>query len=566
MTTMDRRGFLRLVGAAGAATGAGALLAACNANPSQGPAASGSTTRAGGTLYILSDSSSTHFDPAKSQSLAITSAGLVHRRLTAWDVDPGQIAKVVPDMATDTGRSSDNGATWTYTLKDGLSFSDGSPITSADLKWGIERTFDPAFSEGLSYHKTLLAGASSYQGPFAGKTLDSIETPDAKTIVFHLARPYGDWPWIVSLITLAPVPHGKGANAAYDTAPITSGPYQVASYQNGTQATLTRNTHWTKASDPVRPALPDKIIIQMSQDDSVISQRLVADNGADQNAFGASFVDPAQLAQLQSNPSARSRLVTSQAGAIAYLAMNTQRGALTDVNVRKAFIHAVNRTSYQVATAGTPGLAGPLATTLITPGIAGRQVYDLYQVPAGGDPNKAKQLLAAAGHPNGLSGLSLLTSTSDNGSSLAQSIAASLALAGIKVTIQTLDDDTFYSEVTGNSGNYDLALASWQPDFPSANANIQPLYESSQIGNGGFNLSRYSSAEVDGMIAAAQATIDPTQAGQKWAAVDKRIMQDAPIVPLIYTRNSFLHGSKVDNFQIPDFPAYPNYLKIGISQ
>ena len=68
------------------------------------------------------------------------------------------------------------------------------------------------------------------------------------------------------------------------------------------------------------------------------------------------------------------------------------------------------------------------------------------------------------------------------------------------------------------------------------------------------------------MIRDAQGTIDPVEAGKKWAAVDKRIMQDAPVVPLIFTRNSFLHGSKVDNFEVPDFPAYPNYLKMGIAQ
>ncbi len=561
---MDRRDFLRLVGVAGTAAGAATLVAACNANPSQGTAASGTTAKPGGTLYALDDVSSVHFDPAKSQSLATTSSGLVHRRLTAWKL--GQIATVVPDLATDTGRSSDNGTTWTYTLKDGLTFSDGSPITSADVKWGIERTFDPAFSQGLSYHKTLLAGGTSYTGPFAGQSLDSIQTPDARTVVFHLARPYGDWPWIVSLVTLSPVPHGKGVNAAYDTNPITSGPYQVASYASGSQAVLSRNPHWNRSTDPVRLGLPDKIVFQLSQDDSVISQRLVADSGTDQSAFGTSFVSPAQLAQVQGNPSAGGRVVTSHAGAVAYLAMNTQRGVLADVAVRKAFQYAVNRTSFQVATAGTADLAGPIATTLITPGIAGREVYDLYPTAPAGDPAKAKQLLAAAGHAGGLSGLTLLASTANNGSVLAQAVAASLAQAGITVTIRTLDDDTFNSDVTGNQGDYDLALASWQPDFPSANANIQPLYQSSQIGNGGFNLARYSNAEVDGMIEDAQATVDPTAAGRKWAAVDRRIMQDAPVVPLIYTRNSFLHGSKVDNFQVPDFPAYPNYLTLGVAQ
>jgi peptide/nickel transport system substrate-binding protein len=563
---MDRRGFLRLVGAAGVATGAGAFLAACNANPTQSGGGSASTTKPGGTLYALYDGSSTHLDPAKSQGLATTTNGWVHRRLTAWNLTPGQDAKLAADLATDTGKPGNNGATWTFTLKDNLKFSDGSPITSADIKWGIERTFDPAFSQGLSYHKTLLVGGDSYTGPFSGQSLASIETPDAKTIVFHLTRPYGDWPWIVSLITLAPVPNGKGTDATYDTKPITSGPYLVSAYQTGVSVTLERNPHWDRASDPNRLALPDKIIVQMSQDDSVISQRLIADSGNDQYAFGESFVDPAQLAQLQGNASAKARVVTSQTGAVAFLAMNTQKGALANVAVRKAFQYAVNRQAYQVATAGSATLAGPAASTLITPGIAGREVYDLYPTTPTGDPNKAKQMLAAAGYPNGLTGLTLLTTTADNYSNLAQAIAAALAQAGIKVTVQALDDDTFYADATANTVTYDLVLTSWQPDFPSANANIQPLYQSAEIGNGGFNVARYNNPEVDSMIEDAQATVDPAEAGKKWAAVDKRIMQDAPVVPLIYTRNSFLHGSKVDNFQVPDFPAYPNYLKIGIAQ
>lgn len=563
---MDRRGFLRLVGAAGAATGAGVFLAACNANPTQGSSGSTTTTKAGGTLYVLNDTSSNHFDPATSQGLATTSNGLVHRRLTAWDLTPGQDAKVVPDLATDTGRSSDNGATWTFTLKDGLKFSDGTPITTADIKWGTERTFAPAFAEGLGYHKTLLVGGPSYTGPFSGQSLDSIETPDDKTIVFHLLRPFGDWPWIASLISLAPVPQGKGTDASYATNPITSGPYQVASYQNSVAVNLTRNPHWDHTTDTVRPALPDKIIISLSNDDSVISQRLIADNGNDTFAFGSSFVDPAQLASLQSKPAVKARVATSTAGAISYLAMNCTKGPLANVAVRKAFQYAVDRSAFQVAVAGTAALAGPFASTLITPGIAGRQVYDLYPTNPTGDPAKAKQMLAAAGYPNGLQGLNLVVSTANNGADRAQALQQSLAKAGIQVNVQPLDDDTYNATVTANNVSYDLTYAGWQPDFPSANGNIEPLFASSEIGNGGYNLARYSNPDVDNMIHDAQGTTDPTQAGQKWAAVDKRIMQDAPIVPLIFERNSFLHGSKVDNFEVPDFPSYPNYLKLGIAQ
>jgi peptide/nickel transport system substrate-binding protein len=562
---MDRRDFLRLVGAAGATAGAGALLVACNANGS-GATGSTSTTKAGGTLYILQDSASYTFDPATSESLAITALGLVHRRLTAWSAAPGKVTTVVPDLATDTGRTTDGGKTWKYTLRDNLTMSDGTPITSATIKWGIERSFAPTFASGLGYHKTLLDGGTSYRGPFSGQDLASIETPDDKTIVFHLVRAYGDWPWIVSLPAFSPVPKGKGTDANYYQHPIASGPYQVTSYKSGVSINLARNPHWTKAGDQVRTALPNAIVIEMSLDDSVIAQRLIADSGNDKNAFGASFVDPAQLAQLSGNSPAHSRVVTSQAGAVEYLALNTQRHPLNNVAVRKAFQYAIDRSTFQVASAGTAALAGPIATTLITPGIAGRQVFDLYQAPAAGDPAKAKQLLAAAGFPNGLPKLTMLIDTANNGADKAQAVAESLAKAGIPTTIQPLDDAAWVAKVTADTADYDLTLSSWQPDFPSANANIQPLYASTEIGGGGFNLARYSNPQVDAMIADAQATVDQTQAGQKWAAIDKRIMADSPVVPLIYTRNSFLHGSDVDNFFVADFPAYPNYLKIGISQ
>ena len=563
---MDRRGFLRLVAAAGATTGAGALLAACNANNTGAGSGSGSTNTPGGTLYVLVDNSSYHFDPAKSSSLATTILGLVHRRLTTWNIETGKDATVLPDLATDTGRTTDGGKTWTFTLRDNLVLSDGTPITAQTIKWGVERSFAAAFSGGLGYHKSLLAGGSSYTGPFSGASLASIETPDDKTIVFHLVRPYGDWPWIVSTPAFAPVPVGKGTDASFDQKPITSGPYQISAYNSGVSATLTRNPHWTAAADPVRTALPDSVVLQLAQDDSVISQRLIADSGNDQYAISYSFVAPAQLAQVQGNASARSRVVTSDAGSIIYLALNTQKGPLANPAVRQAFQYAVDRTAFQVASAGTVALAGPVATTLITPGIAGREVYDLYPTAPAGDPAKARQLLAQAGFPNGLPTLDFVVSTENNFADKAQAVAAALTKAGIQTKLRTLDYDTWYAEVTANQVSYDLTLASWQPDFPSPNANIEPLYASSEIGGGGYNLSRYANPEVDQLIEAAQATVDPAQAGQKWAAVDKRIMQDAPIVPLIYARNSFLHGSKVDNFFVADFPSYPNYLKIGLAK
>jgi peptide/nickel transport system substrate-binding protein len=555
----------KLLPVVAAATAIG-LLAGCGANKADSTAPPGGQAAPGGTLYILTDSSTFPFDPAKSQGLAITSNGLVHRRLTTWKVAPGQTTAVVPDLATDTGTPSDGGKTWTFHLKDGLAFSDGTPITSADVKWGVERSFAPAFSGGLGYHKTLLAGGADYRGPFEGKELDSIATPDGKTIVFSLARPYGDWSWVVSTPAFAPVPKGKGAEATYGEHPVTSGPYQVSKYQRGVEVRLTRNPQWSKASDQIRSALPDQVVFQLGQQTSVISRRLIDDSGDDRFAFGASFVAPAQLAQLRGS-AAGQRLVTSDSGALAFLALNTQRGPLRSAAVRKAFQYAVDKSAYQVASAGTAALAGDIATTLITPGIGGREQFDLYPAPPGGDPAKAKQLLAGAGYPTGLDNLELVVADSNNYPEKAQAVQAALARAGITVKIRSLDSDAYDAEVNNTPNpSYDLTLTSWQPDFPSANANIQPLFASSEIGNGGVNSSRYANPEVDRLIEAAQSTVDPADAGRKWVEIDRRILQDSPVVPLIYTRNSFLRGSKLADFVIGGFPAYPDYRQIGIAR
>ena len=550
----------RLTITAAVAAAAALVLTGCSGGGASDDASSG--TNKGGTLNVLTTATSVHLDPATSQGLGITSLGLVLRRLTAWDVEPGKTAKVVPDLATNTGDSSDGGKTWTYHLKKGLTFQDGSAITTKDIKWGIERSFAPTLPGGLSYHKSLLVGGDTYRGPFDGTTLDSIETPDDSTIVFKLTAAYGDWPWIVSMPAFSPVPEGDGTDTgAYDAKPVASGPYQVQANQQGSQITLVRNKEWSAKTDAVRTAGPSKVVFKESQDPSTVTQTLIADNGDAKNSFGATFLGAAELNQVRANPSAQDRLATSKAGPLQYLAINTQRGALKDLQVRKALQYAVDRKSYRIASGGA--LAGSYASTLITPGIAGRKSYDLYQPGATGDVAKAKQLLEKAGATD----LKLTLATQNDPANLAeaQAIQAGLKRAGIAVTLKPLDIDSFYTATTDGT-DFDLALFSWQPDFPSANANIQPLFASSEIGGGRYNVSKYSNPEVDALIAEATGTIDQQDARKLWAEADRKIMADAPIVPLTYAKQSFLAGSNVQDFRIADFPAYPNYLKVSLAQ
>ena len=526
-------------------------LAACGAN-SRGSAPASGTPSAGGTLYVLSSDTDVNWDPARSQSLAVTSLGLVHRRLTTWELSPGGEPRVVPDLATDTGTVSADGLTWTYTLKEGLVLSDGTPITSAHVKHGLERSFAPALSGGLGYHKTLLAGTSGYTGPYEGAHLDSVATPDERTVVLTLARPYGDWPWIVSTPAFAPVPEGDDP-ATYTRNPLASGPYVVSEYKQGVSVTLSRNEHWSAATDTVRLGLPDTVVFSLGQDEDTVSQRLIADSGDDRHAFSAQLLTASKLAQVSADPSASARLATSDPGPLLYLAVNTER--VTDPDVRRAIAYAVDKAAVQQALGGELG-AG-VATTYITPGIPGREEYDLYPR----DTTRATSLLAGKQLPE----LVLLTQNNEARLAVAQAVQQALSEVGLTVRLDPQSSDAYSQRATqGDGSSYDLAVVFWNPDYPSANANIQPLYASSEIGGGGYNVSRYSDAEVDRLIAEATAEPDAVEAGRKWAALDRRIAQDVPAVPLVNRRNSFLRGSQVAGFFVNPFPAYPDYLVVGV--
>ncbi|MGW5189326.1 ABC transporter substrate-binding protein [Kribbella sp. NPDC004138] len=554
----------RITRAVAAAAVLALAAAACNANDkSSSGGGSTATAEQGGTFHVLSTAKEISFDPAKSQNLGTSSIHLVLRGLTSWKTSPDKAAELVPDLATDTGQVSDGGKTWTYKLKSGLKYADGSPIVAADIKYGVERSFAPELSGGLGYHKSLLVGGDKYTGPYKGSELASIETPDDTTIVFKLNKPYGDWPWVVSMPAFSPVPKKADTDPAhYGEKPLASGPYQVQSYTPGSKLVLVRNPNWDKSTDEARTGMPDSIVTDMGLQPDVVNQRLIADAGDDKFAAATGVSVPAALIPtITGNPAVKARVATSPAGALQYLAMNTKRPALSNPEVRKAIEYAVDKQAFQVASGG-PEYGGEIASTLITPGIDGYNKYDLYQAPPAGDPEKAKQMLAAVG----VSNLNLVLAADNLELGPAQAIQQGLKRAGINVQIKPLDSEPLTDLITGNKPDFDLTVSSWLPDFPSAIGNIQPLFASSEIGNGGYNISRYSNAAVDSAIAAATAESDRAKAAGMWGAVDKQIMQDAPIVPLIYARNAFLHGSKVQNFYLPPYPPYPNVLIVGLSK
>ncbi|SOB81345.1 ABC transporter substrate-binding protein [Streptomyces sp. 1331.2] len=500
----------------------------------------------GGTLHVLSTLDLEHLDPARNYVTSSQDVSrLIYRTLTTFAAAPGQAGgKIVPDLATDTGRPSDGARTWTFTLKPGVKFEDGRPITSADVKYGVERTFAAELPEGPPYARMWLVGGDSYKGPYKDPAgLASIETPDDNTVVFHLKQPVADFGSAASLPMFAPVPQDKDTGVNYDSRPFSSGPYKIDGFDPKKQLTLVRNTDWDPAADTVRKAMPDKVVIDLGLDAAVVDQRLIAGQGEDANAVAMEPIGPASVGRVLNDPRLKSRLVTGDSINTRYLSINTRHKPLDDVRVRQAVAYALDKDALRT-TRGGP-IAGDLATSLLPPSL-GYPAEDPYPSKDGkGDPDKAKALLADAGHASDLT-LTLDAPATATGKAQAEAVQASLGRAGITVKINEISSSAFYSTVGNTSQEHDLVIAGWSPDWPGASTYLPIVFDGRLItAQGNNNYAQYDSPTVDAQIDTIAAMGDPAAAQAAYGQLAEQIMRDAPVVPFLWDKAPILVGPNV---------------------
>ncbi|MEU8925718.1 ABC transporter substrate-binding protein [Kitasatospora sp. NPDC048545] len=527
------------------------LLSAAACTGSTGAGSTGAPGDAvpvkGGTLHVLSTIDLEHLDPARAYVTSTQDVGrLIYRTLTTFAPAPGQAGgKIVPDLATDTGRPTDGARTWTFTLRDGARFEDGRTVTSKDVKYGVERTFAAELPEGPPYARLWLTGGDTYKGPYQDKAgLASIETPDERTVVFHLNRPVADFGSAVSLPMFAPVPQDKDTGVGYDNRPFSSGPYRIDMFEPKKQLTLVRNPSWDPATDTVRKGLPDKVVIDLNLDPAVVDQRLISGQGEDANAVAMEPIGPASVGRALGDPRLKQRLVTGESINTRFLGINTRHKPLDDVRVRQAIAYALDKDALRT-TRGGP-IAGDLATTLLPPTLPGAAPEDPYPSQDGkGDPAKAKALLAEAGHASGLE-LTLDTPATAGGKAQGEAVQASLARAGITVRINEISSSAFYSTIGSPSREHDLLIDGWTPDWPGASTYLPILFDGRLItAEGNNNRSQYDSPEVDARLDEIAAAGDPTTAQAAYGELAKRIMRDAPVVPFLWDRAAVLVGPNV---------------------
>ncbi|MFJ5301762.1 ABC transporter substrate-binding protein [Streptomyces sp. NPDC088350] len=554
----------------GATSYTGAKVTVGTKADSTGPAPEIAGAKKGGTIYGLAPDDFSHLDPQRIYfAYNSTVALLLHRCLTGYKIDSSGHQKLVGDLATDTGTPSADNKTWTFTLKDGLKWEDGTELTVEDVRHGIERSWASFITEGANYVQSALTGKGgkwrdAYAGPYGGKHLSSIVTDKAKkTITFKLAEAKPDFNFTLAMHSYAAVSPKLDTKEKYDKKPAACGPYKIKAHTTDKSMVLIRNKNWDAATDSIRNAYPDGFEFDFGIQTLDSTDRLIADQGNDQYAVSIYKGVPAERIQkVLTDPALKKRSFNGLLTGVYYYAINTKR--VTDLKVRQALNHAWPLQQIRQIYGGPS--AGDIATSILSPDIIGYEKYDAYgklKTPQG-DPAKAKALLKAAGKE----GMKIVYAYPKDPTYDKTKVVIENALkaAGFTPVIKAVDSTSYYDQIQQIDNSYDVTWFGWSPDWPTAYTVIQPLFDGGAIGNGMNNISQTNISWINDGIKKNAVIADQATAGKAWAALDKRIMEEvAPIIPETFSRRYYVYGSKVGGAQFdPNFSAtllYKTFVK-----
>ncbi|MGW4646480.1 ABC transporter substrate-binding protein [Kitasatospora sp. NPDC004289] len=512
---------------------------------SAGPAPAVPGAKPGGTVNVYNTTDFRHLDPQKVYAGAAYNTSLLWgRQLTQYQVVDGK-AKLVGDLATDTGTATDGGRTWTYRLKAGVAWEDGQPITSQQVKYGIERSFGKGFEVGPPYWAQWLTGEASYEdarkkyaGPQDGD-LAAIETPDERTLVLRFPQPQADVPYMAAQSSSSPVRKDKDTGTDYDRLPFASGPYRIAEHVQNTRLVLERNPHWKPETDPIRNQYPEKFVFSFGKEALNINQEILSgrDGGANATTV-ATQLSPELYQTTDTDPKAKELVVTGRQGAfVTQLVVNNERVA--DPEVRKALHLAYPRQQARQVLGGSR--VGELATTLSSPALLDWQKYDLYPAKPEGDPEAAKQALAKAKQTP--TSLTYAYANTPNGQRVAQVLVDGFAKAGITIVPKPVDAKALLDEAHRADSPYDLFEETSSVDWPTPSTLVPFSFDGRA--NSDLNSARYRNPAVDKEIDRINQIGEPRQKAKELYALEQTVMKDVPVLPFAYPNATQLRGANV---------------------
>ena len=422
---------------------------------------------------------------------------------------------------------SEDGRTWTFRLRPGLAWSDGTPLTAGDFAFSLRRALSPSQAFEYAYVLFSLAGAEDFNAgrDRTGAAL-GIAAPDAQTLVLTLAEPNPALPAILALPIAFPVPRhvlepleveGRARQWTRAGTLVGNGPFRLAEWTPNQRIVVERNTHFRTAGETRLQA------IVFYPYESAPAQEAAFRAGQIHLTTGVPLARIATYrrerpAQLREDPF----LSTG------FLRFNTTRPPFRDPRVRRAFALAIDREALvrHVLLGGLP------ASTLTPPNTGG------YTAQAGiaHDPAGARALLAEAGYPDGrgFPPIAVMTFTSEVNQRLLEALQQQWrSLLGVQVELVLKEQRVWLDDE--RQLNYDLSNARWIGDYVDPSTFLEVF-----LGAGGNNATGWSDDDYDAWVHAARAERDPARRQELFQQAEARLLEAAPIAPIYHGTSTFL--------------------------
>ena len=528
----------------------------------------------GGTLKFANPGDWDTLDPGETYyGYSWNFARLYGRSLLVFKSAPGaESNELAPDLAEGLGEASSDGKSWTYKLRKGVKYEDGTEVTAADVKYAVLRSTDKAtFPNGPAYFEAILDLPEGYKGPYKSpdaNTDSAIETPDDYTIVFHTKQPFASFDYLAQLTQTMPVPKDKDTGAKYKNTIVSSGPYKFEGLQPGKSFNLVRNDQWDQATDPNRKALPDRYEVSLNVNADDIDNRMISgDLDVDLAGTGA---QPASLSRVLQDPNLKAAADNPIIARNWYTSIVPTVAPFDNIECRKAVMFAMDQTAYQTAYGGVFA-GGDLATTILPPQIPGYTQFDLF--PNGednkGDVEAAKTALQACGQPDGFATNIAYRAERPKEKATAEAFQQALSRVGITLTLKPYPQGEYFSSYAGNppfvkKNDLGLIVNGWGADWNDGFGFLSQIVDSRVIREtGGSSNTSVRIPEVDKMLDEALLELDTDKRNQLWGAIDKRVMEEAVIYPGVYAKSLLLRPKKATNVFVSDAFGMYDYAAMG---
>ena len=435
--------------------------------------------------------------------------------------------------------TSEDGLTWTFHLRDGLKWSDGTDLTAKDFVYSWQRVCDP--NVAAPYAETVLGMVKGYDEAVAGDiTKLDVQAPDEKTVVVNLANPCSYFGELAAFATLNPVQqatveaNGDAWATSADTY-ISNGPFMMTEWVPGSHITFSKNPNYWNAE-----------AIKLDK----LEFELIEDSNAAYSAYTSGEVDMIKDVPTEEIPSLQGNddfHVEPIIGTY-YVSLNLQKEYFQDARVRKALSLAIDRN--YVANTLMQGTYSP-ASSIVGPGWLDTDGSSFAENANGGTPyidndnfdanlEEAKKLLEEAGYPNGEGFPQIEYTTNDAGyhKVVAEYLQQAWAAIGIDLKVNIVEWASFTP--MRRNGEFDVARNGWVGDYTDP-SNILELFCTTNGNNDG----KYTNADFDAAIEDSRVTTDATTRSADLHKAEDTLMNDAGCIPIAYYNDFWLQSSKI---------------------